>query len=789
MSAAKIKTYNTPDAMKSDGKLVKPENEGQDTLDSIIRQAIGKDPFLSFSRANDNPVQWIQFLHALDQQGSSKVSRSSKADSSAEGMGQSLELCNGTSSFLSEINGVKESEHSLKANCNPAKGAKSTSEHMQSLKIPEAVAAFAQAAAKANGEPEKYLPGWPLLSPPKVQLQKCDKCSLEFCSAINYRRHTRVHRRSLNIVKDSSKTREFLGAFWDKLSTDEAKELVSFENASVEEVTGSSVIRALSSWVRKPGYSSLPQTYVRAGVTLLDVVQARPSRFPITSQELFNALDDASEKTFLCSGTALSVQKYVFDGEVGKNALELKNLVACTSFLLEQILVKAWLADKDAEALRCQKLLVEEEEAAQKRQAELLEKKRLKKLRQKEQKSKEVSDGEKVDSNLSLLDTPEGSSGSAGTPSPRGPSESELSTSEASLHQDPLSLSSMQPRDSVSDANLRQPLYIEDADQGTGHQMRMGSERWKPIASQRLVPKQARKALNGFHAGQVTSTKSSGFVRHGNYRDPKSVPLANGHKVWTPKSRPECETEGTSERETVSREQAEELVVSDKTKVMIGSITVALGDGDVHPQNVNLRMDNVQEKPFKSDSNRAAVKLWRPVSRHGNGDSAMPQSDKADTKMNGIPAVAVDQVSSGIDDVAPGEKENGGVDSWKNSATMDPSRDFSEPRLFSREVAEAFLAQRWKEAMAADHVKLVLSPETDPSDSSETVECNQPGPRPQSAGRSGRSILGSAENRITGVGLMEPASACASKPKFKPKTEKTYKLKYVPKQRNNTVDE
>jgi len=29
--------------------------------------------------------------------------------------------------------------------------------------------------------------------------------------------------------------------------------------------------------------------------------------------------------------------------------------------------VKAWLADKDAEALRCQQQLVEEEEAAQKR--------------------------------------------------------------------------------------------------------------------------------------------------------------------------------------------------------------------------------------------------------------------------------------------------------------------------------------------------------------------------------------------------------------------------------------
>ena len=47
------------------------------------------------------------------------------------------------------------------------------------------------------------LPGWPLLSPSKVQMQKCDKCSREFCSTINYRRHIRVHRKSLNIDKVS----------------------------------------------------------------------------------------------------------------------------------------------------------------------------------------------------------------------------------------------------------------------------------------------------------------------------------------------------------------------------------------------------------------------------------------------------------------------------------------------------------------------------------------------------------------------------------------------------------
>lgn len=38
-----------------------------------------------------------------------------------------------------------------------------------------------------------------------------------------------------------------------------------------------------------------------------------------------------------------------------------------TMLVLSDAQVKAWVADKDAEALRCQKLLVEEEEAAQKR--------------------------------------------------------------------------------------------------------------------------------------------------------------------------------------------------------------------------------------------------------------------------------------------------------------------------------------------------------------------------------------------------------------------------------------
>lgn len=71
---------------------------------------------------------------------------------------------------------------------------------------------------------------------------------------------------------------------------------------------------------------------------LQDIVQPKPSSFPIPSQELFSILDDASEGTFLL-GTTVSVQKCVFPGGAGKIGLEPKNIVACTSFLLEQILV------------------------------------------------------------------------------------------------------------------------------------------------------------------------------------------------------------------------------------------------------------------------------------------------------------------------------------------------------------------------------------------------------------------------------------------------------------------
>ncbi|EPS64283.1 hypothetical protein M569_10498, partial [Genlisea aurea] len=202
-------------------------------------------------------------------------------------------------------------------------------------------------------------PGWPVITPLKVQLLKCEKCSLEFCSPINYKRHARIHRRSWKVDKEYGNLRTPLAEFWDKCSIEERKQVVSFDDIMLKKTPGSSVIDALDAALLEAGIWGFPYVYIKAGSKLLGVIRSSPS---ISSRDLFGILDDASEGTFLFTGAAECVQNFIFDGDAF-NSLEWRNLIASTCFLFELQLVKAWVADKDAEALRCQKLLVEEEEA------------------------------------------------------------------------------------------------------------------------------------------------------------------------------------------------------------------------------------------------------------------------------------------------------------------------------------------------------------------------------------------------------------------------------------------
>lgn len=605
------------------------QNEGHDSLDNFIKQTVRKGPLYSYTGSADSPVQWIQLLHALDQQ-----------------------------------------DH----------------------------------------------PGWPLLSPLKVQMQKCTKCSQEFCSPINYQRHIRAHRRPLKLEKESGIDRELLGAFWDKLSLDEAKEILSFKDAILEDVSGPSILRALTSFIRKASFSPLPQVCVKAGSALLDIIQSRPSRFPIDANELFHILDDASERTFLTVGTAQSVKKYIFDGEAAKTCLEMKNLIACTSFLVEQKLVQAWVADKDAEALRCQKLLVEEEEAAQRRKAELLERKRQRKLRQKEQRAKDQANAQKADYEDHVAE--------ASSPRVLLDSDSQpLDTNNVtSFHQ---SISNITDKaDTEAQFGFSSGYSDSDICQNI-------DRRHKRIVARRQVPQGRRGNSKGVNTGQNGQILKVGSVqKHGppSQKDPKVFPHSN--KVWTLKTKAE---NGGKSLETNARVQNQKKTQPDETnisEVLIGSISISLGN-----------TDRQQEMPIKPETLQCSNTLT-------------PVVKEDDLNMS-----CYSCLESCVTDECRCEDGNNG------------------PLKFSSDSASAFLEQRWKEAIAGDHVKLDLS--------HEPLGCMEIQNEDRLPNYHKRSILGSAENHLYIVRPLESSNTVAAKAKCRTKPEKGVKLKYIPKQRTS----
>ncbi|KAJ8512417.1 hypothetical protein OPV22_002851 [Ensete ventricosum] len=550
----------------------------------------------------------------------------------------------------------------LKNNKAPQTLMMSTSQQIQTLQIPEAVVALAQAAAKVSGETEKYFTGWSLF-PCKVQMLKCEKCSREFCSTINYRRHIRVHRRSFNIDKDSTKNRMLLGAFWDKLPPEEAKEISSLKNVDIEDVTVSSIIRAMTTSVQNLGLPLLPHIYVKAGTTLLNVIQGSPSRFPISSQELFGVLDDASEKTFLCAGSALSMQKYIFSGEAGKMALETKNSVAFASLILEQKLVKSWYADKDIEALRCQHVLMEEEEVAKKRQAEIQERKRLKKLMKKKKRVTISTGVANSENEKCLFDTVE-----------------EIQCGEAT-----------RPVELQLDWNMKQHYHPDNADQIVGQKIKTKASECQITTTSGQVPMSAQNAPNGYDLGEVPSAKSL-------------VSSTNGVKILTRKTVPD--REDASERNTGPKARYS----YNEREVLIGSISVTLRKGYDDSKEASALVQKHFKKLVKNDLRpssaiRTTMELCRPVC-HDIADSA---TEKIATKGNQFCSDAYNQIS--VEDVylSSVAMDDGGTDKCWNSFTDLGGAGLSMTRMFSSQIAKAFLAQRWKDSMIADHVTLTFT--------------------------------------------------------------------------------
>ncbi|KAL0927868.1 hypothetical protein M5K25_002086 [Dendrobium thyrsiflorum] len=188
---------------------------------------------------------------------------------------------------------------------------------------------------------------------------------------------------------------------------------------------------------------------------------------------------------------------------------------------------------------------------------------------------------------------------------------------------------------------------------------------------------------------------------------------AEHYAVWTIKSRPDDEEDGKYGVEDADRELTDQPSVSNKSEVLIGSINVSLGDGELQ-HHCTIMEPQRQEKLVKPDSTPSSlgkipVKMWKPVSRHGNGN--LVQNDHGDVKQ-GVPATkdAERLLSEG-----------------SCLAFEGILSDFERCRgsmMFSSEAAKAFLVQnltghcndaRWKEAIAGYQVLIISSPDTEPS--------------------------------------------------------------------------
>ncbi|KAK9292507.1 hypothetical protein L1049_020480 [Liquidambar formosana] len=281
--------------------------------------------------------------------------------------------------------------------------------------------------------------------------------------------------------------------------------------------------------------------------------------------------------------------------------------------------------------------------------------------------------------------------------------------------------------------------------------------------------------------------------KHGTHRDSRAAPV-NGNKVWTRK--PKLENHGGNLNSRGQKEVANQSAQNKNCEVLIGSISVTLGNSNGPQQSNSLagarddgagghpmpRKSNGLEKSIKPDAvqcgmTRSTIKLWRPVSRGETRGPTSVQSDNREPEVDVVTGKGNDVSSESC--LRSCARNNNSSGSEKNSPTLvEETPCPGEGFCFSSQAAEAFLAQRWKEAIAADHVKLVLFPEPEPPGCPEIEKDCHVAAQPLSS---------DIHNRLPNVEAHELSSSSGTgKAKLRTKSEKGVKLKYIPKVRRIT---
>lgn len=339
----------------------------------------------------------------------------------------------------------------------------------------------------------------------------------------------------------------------------------------------------------------------------------------------------------------------------------------------------------------------------------MLERKRQRKLRQKEQKAREQSNGENAAGIINVTaDTEESTTPpSAETSSPSVPSEAnsqamDTSTDDVFTNHEPILFSKNE-----DEGNEAHGEYYPDVgcDQNVETQ-EYGNCRRHLVITRWQVPKVQKSGRNGFHASQnLRMSKVEPVHKHGPHRDPRAAPV-NSNKVWTKK--PKAENNGESVKSRVLKETINQADQSN-CEVMIGSISVTVRNCTVQQQEGNCSIEhakpeknNDQEKLIKPDpvhaqcgTNRSSVKFWRPVSRQGTtkGGHVAVQSGNQESEDNVILGKEDDEQVVPLESCVRscGIDEN---DSESGNNFNSPSQEIpKQGLLFSSRAAKDFLAR------------------------------------------------------------------------------------------------
>lgn len=127
-------------------ELAESDRKVHESLDNLIRQTMGREPYMSFPSRTD---RCLPRLHRpeVDPVLAGKISKGVKLDLGLDGRDAGAEDNAGSAADLESF---RESSGSMKAGLG--RGLPISGDRMNSLKVPQAVMAFAQAAAKASGE-------------------------------------------------------------------------------------------------------------------------------------------------------------------------------------------------------------------------------------------------------------------------------------------------------------------------------------------------------------------------------------------------------------------------------------------------------------------------------------------------------------------------------------------------------------------------------------------------------------------------------------------------------------